>query len=109
MTSIPVTCFTPRLVPISRTAMNAGSKDLQSIRKTMDRFVGALPIPADSSIEDLECNGVPAAWITAPLYADLSGLPLLLIRVSTSEVLLDQGPEVARRAQAARCKVTLQP
>ncbi len=46
--------------------------------------------------------------LLSPLYADLSGLPPLLIQVGTSEVLLDEGVEIAKRAHAAGCDVTLE-
>ena len=46
--------------------------------------------------------------LASPLYADLSGLPSLLIQVGTNEVLLDEGLEIARRAKLAGCDVTLQ-
>ncbi len=46
--------------------------------------------------------------LASPLYADLSGLPPLLIQVGTNEVLLDEGLEIARRAEQAGCDVTLQ-
>jgi acetyl esterase/lipase len=43
----------------------------------------------------------------SPLFADLAGLPPLLIEVGTSEVLLDDGRRLAERAQAADVDVTL--
>ncbi len=46
--------------------------------------------------------------LASPLYAELAGLPPLLIQVGTSEVLLDEGLEIARRAELAGCDVTLQ-
>jgi len=46
--------------------------------------------------------------LASPLYADLSGLPPVLIQVGTSEVLLDEGVELARRLEVAGCNVTLE-
>lgn len=43
----------------------------------------------------------------SPLYADLSGLPPLLIHVSGDEVLLDDSVRLAERARAAGVDVTL--
>lgn len=40
----------------------------------------------------------PAAPMLSPVYADLSGLPPLMIQVSSSEVLLSDAERVARRA-----------
>ena len=44
--------------------------------------------------------------LAAPLYADLRGLPPLLIQVGTIETLLDDGRRLAERAQAAGVDVT---
>ena len=57
----------------------------------------------------LYLDGAPATSPTAsPLYADLIGLPPLLIQVGTRESLLDDARRVAARAQAAGVDVTLQ-
>ena len=45
--------------------------------------------------------------LVSPLYADLQGLPPLLIQVGTSEILLDDAQRLAQRARAAGVKVTL--
>ncbi len=45
-------------------------------------------------------------WMS-PLYADLGGLPPLLIVVGTAEILLDDARSFARKAQAAGVDVTL--
>src|SRR5712672_1770740 len=47
--------------------------------------------------------------LAAPLYADLAGLPPLLIQVGTSETLLDDSTRLAARARKAGVKVTLEP
>lgn len=49
----------------------------------------------------------PRAPLASPLYADLHGLPPLLIHVSDSEVLLDDSTRLAARAQAAGVEVQL--
>jgi acetyl esterase/lipase len=46
--------------------------------------------------------------LISPLYADLRGLPPLLIQVGTEEVLLDDAVRCADRAQAAGVAVTLE-
>jgi len=43
------------------------------------------------------------------LYADLSGLPPLLIQVGTAETLLDDASRLAERAKKAGVKVTYEP
>src|SRR5262249_5267161 len=49
----------------------------------------------------------PRSPLAAPLYADLSGLPPLLIQVGTAETLLDDSTRIAERARKAGVTVTL--
>jgi acetyl esterase/lipase len=49
----------------------------------------------------------PRTPLAAPLYADLSGLPPLLIQVGTAETLLDDSTRIAERARKAGVDVTL--
>lgn len=46
--------------------------------------------------------------LAAPLYADLRGLPPLLIQVGTAETLLDDARRITERARAAGVDVTLE-
>lgn len=48
------------------------------------------------------------APLISPLYADLAGLPPLLIQVGTKEVLLDDSTRLAERARSAGVDVTLE-
>jgi len=50
----------------------------------------------------------PRTPLAAPLYADLSGLPPLLIQVGTAETLLDDATRIAERARKAGVDVTLE-
>lgn len=50
----------------------------------------------------------PRTPLAAPLYADLSGLPPLLIQVGTAETLLDDSNRIAERARKAGVDVTLE-
>lgn len=50
----------------------------------------------------------PRHPLVSPIYADLSGLPPLLIQVGTSEVLLSDAQRLAARAKAAGVDVTLE-
>ncbi len=50
----------------------------------------------------------PRTPLAAPLYADLKGLPPLLIQVGERETLLDDSTRIAERAQAAGVSVTLE-
>ena len=57
----------------------------------------------------LYLNGAdPRTPLAAPLYADLSGLPPLLIHVGTAETLLDDAVRLADRAKAAGVDVTFE-
>ena len=47
--------------------------------------------------------------LAAPLYADLSGLPPLLIQVGTAETLLDDASRLAERARKAGVTVSYEP
>jgi acetyl esterase/lipase len=51
----------------------------------------------------------PRTPLASPLYANLSGLPPLLIQVGTAETLLDDSTRLAERARKAGVKVTLEP
>ena len=52
--------------------------------------------------------GPPGARIPAsPLYADLTGLPPLLVQVGTREALLDDARRLVARAREAGVDVTL--
>jgi len=51
----------------------------------------------------------PRTPLAAPLYADLRGLPPLLIQVGTAERLLDDAIRLAERARSAGVHVVLEP
>jgi epsilon-lactone hydrolase len=51
----------------------------------------------------------PRTPLAAPLYADLTGLPPLLIQVGTAETLYDDATRIAERAKKAGVEVTLEP
>jgi len=51
----------------------------------------------------------PRTPLAAPLYADLSGLPPLLIQVGTAETLLDDAARLAERARKAGVTVSYEP
>jgi acetyl esterase/lipase len=52
-------------------------------------------------------GGNPTQPLASPLYADLRGLPPLLMQVGDAEVLLDDTLRVAEKAQAAGIDVTV--
>ncbi|MGF7159557.1 acetyl esterase/lipase [Rhodoligotrophos appendicifer] len=50
----------------------------------------------------------PDAPLASPLYAELRGLPPMLIQVGSDETLLDDAVRLAGRAGAAECRVILE-
>jgi len=52
-------------------------------------------------------RGDPRDPLASPLYADLAGLPPMLIHVGADETLRDDSTELARRARAAGVRVEL--
>jgi monoterpene epsilon-lactone hydrolase len=52
-------------------------------------------------------DGDPRNPLISPLYADLAGLPPLLIHVGSDEVLLDDSTRLAERARTAGVAVEL--
>lgn len=71
--------------------------------------------------DPLICEGIGALWIgmylggadacdplASPIYADLSGLPPMLIQVGTREVLLDDSLRLAKLAERAGVPVELE-
>ncbi|MBI5446547.1 MAG: alpha/beta hydrolase fold domain-containing protein, partial [Deltaproteobacteria bacterium] len=53
-------------------------------------------------------NEDPRSPLASPLYADLHGLPPLLVLGSGSEILLDDATRIAERARGAGVAVTLE-
>jgi monoterpene epsilon-lactone hydrolase len=54
-------------------------------------------------------NNDPRTPLASPIYADLSGLPPLLVQVGTAEVLHDDATRLAERAESAGVEVVLEP
>jgi len=51
----------------------------------------------------------PRTPLASPIYANLTGLPPLLIQVGTAETLLDDATRLAERAKSAGVEVVLEP
>jgi epsilon-lactone hydrolase len=58
-------------------------------------------------VTDYASGHGPASGLISPLFADMSGLPPLLIQAGTHEVLLDDAVRLAREAANADIAVTL--
>ena len=85
--------------------------DLEGLGDSMDARAEADPLvqrEALARFAGFYLNGAdPKSPLAAPLYADLAGLPALLIQVGTAETLLDDSIRLAARAEAAGVTVTL--
>jgi acetyl esterase/lipase len=58
-------------------------------------------------VTDYTSGQDPALGLISPVFADLSGLPPLIIQAGTHEVLLDDALRLAQRAASADVEVTL--
>jgi acetyl esterase/lipase len=58
-------------------------------------------------VSDYTAGQDAALGLISPLFADLSGLPALIIQAGTHEVLLDDALRLAQRAAMADLEVTL--
>ena len=87
--------------------------DLEGIGESMTTKAEADPMVQRDELLDMAkayLGGAdPRTPLAAPLYADLTGLPPLLIQVGTAETLLDDATRLAARARAAGVDVTLEP
>jgi epsilon-lactone hydrolase len=70
------------------------------------------PIVTRPGIDEMACaylgSTAPQTPLASPLFADLRGLPPLLIHVGSDEVLLDDAVQLADRAKAAGVDATLE-
>ena len=85
--------------------------DLTLAGTTMDSKSGVDPVLSRAVLEpraaDYTTGQDPASGLISPVFADLTGLPPLLIQVGTHEVLLDDAVRLARRAAVADVEVVL--
>ena len=85
--------------------------DLEGIGESMTTKASVDPIVQHQGLvwfANLYLGGAnPRTPLAAPLYADLHGLPPLLIHVGTAETLLDDATRLAERARTAGVDVTL--
>jgi len=86
--------------------------DLTLVGASMDTK-GALDpllsqVALEARIPDYVADADPALGLISPIFADLSGLPPLIIQAGSHEVLLDDAVRLAGRAAAADVEVTLE-
>jgi acetyl esterase/lipase len=86
--------------------------DLEAVGETMSTKGNADPTVQRAGIlemADMYLNGAdPRSPLAAPIYADLAGLPPLLVQVGAAETLLDDAIRLAKAAGAADVRVDLQ-
>ena len=86
--------------------------DLEGIGESATTRAAADPMIDGASLgegaQQYLAGADPRTPLAAPLYADLSGLPPMLIQVGDAEVLLDDSTRLAERAKAAGVDVTLE-
>jgi epsilon-lactone hydrolase len=85
--------------------------DLTLAGTTMETKRGADPLLSRENLQarvsDYTSGHDAAAGLISPVFADLSGLPPLIIQAGTHEVLLDDAVRLARQAATADVQVTL--
>jgi epsilon-lactone hydrolase len=85
--------------------------DLTLAGTTMDTKAGADPLLSRENLQarvpDYTAGHDPALGLISPVFADLTGLPPLIIQAGTHEVLLDDALRLARQAATADVQVTL--
>ena len=86
--------------------------DLTCSGKSYSTRAAADPIVKDENVTEMAtaylAGGDPKTPLASPLFADLRGLPPLLIQVGDAEVLLDDSVMLAERAKAAGVDATLE-
>ena len=86
--------------------------DLEGSGESMTTRAGVDPIVQREGIlfmaETYLGGADPRTPLAAPLYADLQGLPPMLIQVGTSEILLDDAKRLAPHAKEADVEVLLE-
>lgn len=86
--------------------------DMEALGESMDSNAAADPMIARAGILDFAATyldgAAPRSPLAAPLYADLTGLPPLLIQVGSAETLLDDSIRLEAHAKRAGLDVTLE-
>jgi len=87
--------------------------DLEGIGESMTERADLDPLVQREALRRMAslylAGADPRTPLAAPLYADLRGLPPLLIQVGTWETLYDDATRIAERARAAGVPVVLEP
>ena len=86
--------------------------DLEALGDSMDTNAGRDPVVARSVVRTLAALYLdghdPRDPLVSPVHADLTGMPPMLVQVSTDEVLLDDAKSLVRQAQQFGVDVTFE-
>ena len=86
--------------------------DLTCSARSYETRASADPIVRRESVGEMAraylAGRDPRTPLASPLFADLSGLPPLLVQVGSDEVLVDDAAQLAERAKAAGVPTTLE-
>jgi len=87
--------------------------DMEGTGESMKTKADVDPMVGGASLGDMASAYLggkdPRTPLASPLYADLKGLPPMLIQVGTAEVLLDDSSRLAERARQAGVEVVYEP
>jgi monoterpene epsilon-lactone hydrolase len=87
--------------------------DMEGSGESMKTNADVDPMVASSNLADMAnaylAGKDPRTPLASPLYADLRGLPPMLIQVGTAEVLFDDSRRLAERARQAGVEVSYEP
>jgi monoterpene epsilon-lactone hydrolase len=87
--------------------------DMEGTGESMKTKANVDPMVGGASLGDMASAYLggkdPRTPLASPLYADLKGLPPMLIQVGTAEVLLDDSSRLAERARQAGVEVVYEP
>ncbi|HKD65547.1 MAG TPA: alpha/beta hydrolase [Candidatus Binataceae bacterium] len=87
--------------------------DMEGTGESMKTKADVDPMVGSANLADMAAAYLggkdPKTPLASPLYADLRGLPPMLIQVGTSEVLLDDSKRLAERARAAGVDAIYEP
>lgn len=87
--------------------------DMEGTGESMTTKAAADPMVGSGNLGEMAAAYLggkpPRTPLASPLYADLKGLPPMLIQVGTSEVLLDDSTRLAERARQAGVEVVYEP
>ena len=95
-------------VPVSPWVDLEGLGESMTTKAAVDPFVQPGRRRIEAMARMYVGDGDIRAPLAAPLYADLHGLPPLLVMVGSSETLLDDSTRIAERARVAGVDVTLE-